>query len=298
MPDNQTMPRMRGRSHRGRDDRDLRREPADDAAAAADFDDRYPDDRYPDDDVDDRDPDDGDHDNDGPAAGGRVRRGGRHRVRGARMLIGTVLMVVLVISAGLVAYFTPLMSVRSVEVSGTSVVSRDDVVAAARIATGTPLLQVDTRPAAQRIAAIPRIKTVRVARRYPSTIDITVVERTAVAFEDRSGTAHLYDVDGVDFAQQPKAPALPRLTSGAQASDAARRAALEVVAGLPEFLSRQVVSVAASSPSDVRLTLRDRKTVVWGDADRGADKARTLRFLLPRDGTEYNVSAPEYPTFR
>ncbi|GAA1462295.1 cell division protein FtsQ/DivIB [Williamsia maris] len=284
MPDNQTMPRMRGRSERGRDDRDLRRDPD------AEFDDRY-------DDVDDRDVDPDDHEN-GPAAGTLSRRAGRRPVRGTRMLIGTVLTVILLVAAGLVAYFTPLMSVRSVEVSGTSVVSRDDIVAAARIATGTPLLQVDTRPAAQRIAAIPRIKTVRVARGYPSTIDITVVERTAVAFEDRSGTAHLYDVDGVDFAQQPKAPALPRLTTGSEASNAARRSALEVVAGLPDFLSRQVVSVAASSPSDVRLTLRDRKLVVWGDADRGADKARTLRFLLPRDGTEYNVSAPEYPTFR
>ncbi|MBJ7288945.1 FtsQ-type POTRA domain-containing protein [Williamsia sp.] len=284
MPDNQTMPRMRGRTDRGRDDRDRRADP--DAAF---------DDRYPDDDLDDRDLDEGE---DSPASAGRSRRAGRRPVRGTRMLIGIIATVILLIAAGLVAYFTPLMSVRSVEVSGTSVVSRDDIVAAARIATGTPLLQVDTRPAAQRIAAIPRIKTVRVARGYPSSIDITVVERTAVAFEDRSGTAHLYDVDGVDFAQQPKAPALPRLTSGTDVSDAARRAALEVVAGLPDFLSRQVVSVAASSPSDVRLTLRDRKTVVWGDADRGADKARTLRFVLPRADDEVNVSAPEYPTFR
>ncbi len=269
MPDNQTMSRLRSRTDRDPDA------------------------------YDDHDPtelDDGGADR--VVGRDRVRGSGRRPVRGTRMLVGTVLTVILLIAAGLAAYFTPLMSVRSIDVSGTSVVSRDDILAAANITSGTPLLQVDTRPAAQRIAAIPRIKTVRVARGYPSTIDITVVERTAVAYEDRSGTAHLIDVDGVDFAQQRQAPTLPKLTVTNSSDDTATRAALGVVAGLPEFLSRQVVAVSASSAADVRLTLRDRKSVVWGSDDRGPEKARTLRYLLTRAGSEYNVTAPENPTFR
>ncbi len=285
MPDNQTMPRKRSRVVWDRDGQDHEGSDQNDQDGAVG-------DRLLQDEIV------------GPRAqarsadSGRMRRSGRRPVRGIGMLLGTVLTVIVLTAAGLVAYLTPLMSVRSVTVSGAGVVGREQIVAAADIATGTPLLQVDTRPAAQRIAAIPRIKTVRVVRGYPSTIDITVVERTPVAYEDRSGTVHLLDVDGVDFAQQEQVPALPRFTPGAPSSEAARDAALQVVAGLPDFLSKQVVAVTAGSSADVRLTTRDRKTIVWGDVDRGAEKARTLRYLLSRDGSEYNVTAPEFPTLR
>ncbi|MGU3294110.1 cell division protein FtsQ/DivIB [Williamsia sp. M5A3_1d] len=228
----------------------------------------------------------------------RTRRG-RRPVRGTRKLLGTIAAIVLVIAGGVVAYATPLMSVRSISVGGESAVDPASIVAASRIAMGTPLLQVDTRPAAQRIAAIPRIKSVRVTRSYPSGIDIDVVERVAVAFVIRDGASHLIDVTGVDFASQKQLPPVPRMTiANPSSSDRATLAALKVVSELPDVLRRQVIEIGAQSAADVRMTLRDRRTVVWGDADRTADKARTLMYLLPRDGTSFNVSSPEYPTFR
>ncbi|MCX6468688.1 MAG: FtsQ-type POTRA domain-containing protein [Corynebacteriales bacterium] len=255
-------------------------------------------------DVDDADLDDGyaddllDDDTDERERRRRPRRG-RRPVRGTRKLLGTIAAIVLVIVAGVVAYATPLMSVRSISVSGESAVDPASIVAASRIALGTPLLQVDTRPAAERVAAIPRIKSVRVTRSYPSGIDIDVVERVAVAFVIRDGASHLLDVGGVDFASQKQLPPVPRITiANPSSSDRATLAALKVVSELPDVLRRQVIEVGASSAADVRLTLRDRRTVVWGDADRTADKARTLMYLLPRDGTQFNVSSPEYPTFR
>ncbi|MGJ0120862.1 cell division protein FtsQ/DivIB [Williamsia sp. MIQD14] len=250
------------------------------------YDDGYADDKFDDGDVDDR------------GRPPRTRRG-RRPVRGTRKLLGTIAAIVLVIAGGVVAYTTPLMSVRSISVSGESAVDPASIVAASRIALGTPLLQVDTRPAAQRIAAIPRVKSVRVTRSYPSGIDIDVVERVAVAFVIRDGASHLIDVTGVDFASQKQLPPVPRMTiADPSPSDRATLAALKVVSELPDVLRRQVIEIGAQSAADVRMTLRDRRTVVWGDADRTADKARTLMYLLPRDGTSFNVSSPEYPTFR
>ena len=42
----------------------------------------------------------------------------------------------------------------------------------------------------------------------------------------------------------------------------------------------------------------EKRTVVWGDSDRGAEKARTLTHLLTREARMYNVSSPEFPAYR
>ena len=70
------------------------------------------------------------------------------------------------------------------------------------------------------------------------------------------------------------------------------------MAGLPESLARQVIRVTATSPVDIEFTLSEKRTVVWGDSDRGAEKARTLTHLLTREARMYNVSSPEFPAYR
>ncbi|GAA2070042.1 cell division protein FtsQ/DivIB [Williamsia deligens] len=225
-------------------------------------------------------------------------RRGRRKVAGVKRLAWTVVAILAVVGAIAVSWFTPLMSVRSIDVSGADVLEPAQIISTAAIPMGKPLLQVDTAPAAARIAAIPRVKTVRVQRSYPSGIDITIVERVPVAFVARSGQWHLVDVDGVDFAQQKALPRLPRLTDDRSTDSSADRAALSVVAGLPADLRGRVIEVGADGPAGVTLTLAGGKKVIWGDDEDGPAKARTLGYLLTRDGTEYNVSAPQFPTYR
>jgi cell division protein FtsQ len=246
--------------------------------------------------TDDRDLDEGRSDDRAPRD--RRDRRGRRPVGGVKRLLWTIVAIVAVIGAALAAYLTPMMSVRSIDVSGTSVLDPAQIVATSQIRMGTPLLQVDTTPAAERIAGIPRVKSVRVQRSYPSGIDITVQERVAVAFVARGGRWHLVDVDGVDFASQQALPRLPRLTDDRSTDTEADRAALSVVAGLPADLRSRVTEVGADGIAGVYLTLAGGKKVIWGDDEDGAAKARTLGYLLTRDGTEYNVSAPSFPTYR
>lgn len=53
---------------------------------------------------------------------------GRGAVRGLKLLMWTALIAVLVVGLGLLLYFTPLMSTRSVAVTGLSAVAEDEVV--------------------------------------------------------------------------------------------------------------------------------------------------------------------------
>ena len=48
------------------------------------------------------------------------------------------------VALGLVLYFTPLMSARSLVVVGTGAVTREEVVDVAQVKLGTPLLQINT----------------------------------------------------------------------------------------------------------------------------------------------------------
>jgi cell division protein FtsQ len=251
-------------------------------------------------DSDDRDSSDDRDPSDDPDKPARVRARRRSRgISGLRVLLLTVGTIVVVVALFLVAYFSPLMSVRTVEVSGNSVVTSPEIEAAAALSTGEPLMQVDTAAAARRISMIPRVATVRVKRQYPSTITISVVERVPVVFTERDGKRYLMDKLGFEFAQQDPPPGLAELVTGNPGSgDASTRAALAVMTGVPPYVADQIARIEVTSPVNIVLGLKDKRTVVWGDDERNAEKAETLRHLLTQEGTEYNVSSPQNPTFK
>ncbi|ORM33634.1 FtsQ-type POTRA domain-containing protein [Williamsia sp. 1135] len=257
------------------------------------------------DDLDDGSDDiDEDEDNDS-GAGSRTRRRDRTRgvrrpaVSGMRLLVTTIVTILVVIAAFVVAYFTPLMSVRTIDVAGNSVVPAEEILSAAALSEGQPLMQVDTAAAAQRVSMIPRIATVRVKREYPSTITISVVERVAVVFTQRDGQKYLMDKLGFEFAQQDPPPGLAELrTANPGSGDPSTRAALTVMGEVPPYVRDQIAAIEVDSPVDIVLRLKDKRTVVWGDDERNAEKAETLRHVLTQEGTEYNVSSPQNPTFK
>ncbi len=222
------------------------------------------------------------------------------------MLAVAAAAIVVIVGLGLVAYLTPLMSVRSTDVVANRAVPTDQIVAAAQVPAGTPLLQVDTREVATRVAAIPSVESARVQRSYPSSLTITVTERVPVAVVRDGDKVHVLDRSGVgyltfDRAQgiPPEVAKLPELvTPNPNPSDPTTRASMAAVAGLPEPIARELIRVSASSPVDIEFRLKGNKTVVWGDADRGDEKARTLTTLLGRDATVFNVSSPEFPAYR
>ena len=224
---------------------------------------------------------------------------GRGTVRGLKVLLWTALLAVVVVGLGLLLYFTPIMSARSIVVTGVGAVTQEEVVAAAGVAQGTPLLQVDTDTVAERVAGIRRIATARVQRQYPSTLRITIVERVPVVVKDYPDGVHLFDRDGVDFATAPPPPGIPYLEAeNPGPDDPATRAALEVMTSLRPEVASQVGRVTAPSVAAVTLTLIDGRTVVWGTTDRTEEKALKLAALLTQPGRVYDVSSPDLPTVK
>jgi cell division protein FtsQ len=240
---------------------------------------------------------------------------GINSVKGLKTLIWMIVFATTTVSLGLVLYFTPLMSARSVDVVGIAPVetpatgpvealgangvTREEVIEVAQVRLGTPLLQIDTDAVADRVAGIRRVASARVQREYPSAVRITIVERVAVVVKDYPDGPHLFDRDGVDFATAPPPPGLPYIeVDNPGPTDPPTRAALEVMTALRPEVSAQVSRIAAPSVASLTLTLADGRTVVWGTTDRTEEKSEKLGALLTQPGRVYDVSSPDLPTVK
>ncbi len=206
--------------------------------------------------------------------------------------------------AGLVAFAawalfdSRLLVVRSVVVTGTRIVPRSEVLAAAGVEPGTPLIRVNTGPIAARVAAIRQVQSVQVTRSWPDRVVIVVRERTpALVVVAPGGGFDLLDADGVIVRWAVRQPAdLPLYPAqegvAALQGDPDLAAAAAVLRTLPARLLHTVESVTAPSPDQVTLQLSGGITVVWGGTDRAAAKAQELTVLERTGSHYYDVSAP------
>jgi cell division protein FtsQ len=224
---------------------------------------------------------------------------GRGAVRGLKLFLLSLLLIVATTAVGLILYFTPVMSARSIIVTGIGAITRDEVLDVAQVRLGTPLLQINTDRVADRVAAIRRVASARVQRDYPSALRIIVVERIPLVVKDFPDGPHLFDRDGVDFATAPPPPALPYIdVDNPGPTDPATKAALAVLTALRPEVVAQVGRIAAPSVASITLTLADGRTVIWGTNERTEEKAQKLTALLTRPGRTYDVSSPDLPTVR
>ncbi len=232
-----------------------------------------------------------------PSRSSRSRRSALRPRLTRRQQIYAALVVAVLVVAGLLVWFTPLMAVREVQVQGLSSVSQGQVLTALDVPTGTPLLRVDLTAAAARVARLPRVARATVDRHYPSELTVSVTERVPMVFVNKPDGNHLLDATGVDFATAPPTPGVPRLVlADPSPNNPLTKAALAVVGALPAAVRTQVDQVAPASVLDVRLILARGRTVLWGAPDDLAHKGGVLAALLSQPGKTYDVSSPDLPT--
>lgn len=235
-----------------------------------------------------------------------ARRQAERKDRRRRRLRRAGLGVLALIPAGVLAWLllsSALLSVRVIEVQGNERLSASAVVAAAGVDLGGSLARVDTSAVQDRVAALAPVAEVEVHRTWPGTLSVRVVERVAVAaVAAPQGRYRVVDATGTAFDTVPAQPAgLPRLavgSTGPAPGDAATRAALQVLVHLPAGLRERTVTVGATSPTTVTLTLADGRSVVWGEAGDNERKAAVVEALLTREGRTIDVSSPDVAVVR
>ena len=231
---------------------------------------------------------------------GRVRwprrgRGSLPRPRWKAVFFAAAAVVIVGVMAWALLGST-LLVVRSVRVAGTGkAVSAGQVLAAARVTRGQPLIRVDTGAIARRVEQLRQVQSAQVSRDWPATLVITLQLRKPVFALPVHGGYALVDPFGVTVGDVTGRPAgLPLLTvntaGGSLRGSPAVRAAAAVLGELPRQISKRVRVVTTGGPNDVSVELANRSVVIWGGTERGLTKAEELRVLMRRHARVYDVS--------
>lgn len=227
---------------------------------------------------------------------------GRPRRRWAGLI--SLLIVVLVgVGAWVALWHTSLFAVRTINVIGADDKLREQVLAAAQIPTGKPLVQVDIAGATTRIEHLGQVKHVQVQRDWPHAVNITVVVRQPVASTQANGRWWLLDATGLPYLSQPEQPAgvVPLKLTTPGPGDAATSAALsvaEAIGTLQPDIRGLVAAISAPSPYAITVELTDGRSVVWGDGGASRQKAATLPAVLAQPGTVFDISDPSFVTVK
>src|SRR5581483_1206546 len=127
------------------------------------------------------------------------RPGRRRGSRQWRVVFFALLAAGAVAVAGWVLFLSPLLAVRSVVVTGSRQVPASEVIAAAAVEPGTPLVRVNTAAAAARVGLIRQVRSVQVTRSWPDRVVIVVQERVpALDLTTPGGGYDLMDSGGVE----------------------------------------------------------------------------------------------------
>ncbi|MFD9394557.1 cell division protein FtsQ/DivIB [Streptomyces sp. NPDC060000] len=238
-----------------------------------------------------------------------VRWLGPRRLR--KIIILALAVVLLGAGTGWVLYGSQWLRVERVSVSGTGVLTPQQVREAAAVPVGSPLVSVDTDAIEARLRTkLPRIDSVDVVRSWPHGIGLKVTERTPVLLVQKGSNFVEVDDEGVRFATVSKAPkGVPLLemavTSSRSAAASLRRfgearlvrEAVKAAGSLPAPVARATRVVKVRSYDDISLRLSGGRTVAWGSADESAAKGRTLTALMKAApaARHFDVSAPTAP---
>jgi cell division protein FtsQ len=201
-----------------------------------------------------------------------------------------------------VGAFSPLMALRTIEVTGTSRIPAEQVQAALADQLGTPLPLLDAGKIKAKLARFTLIRSFVTEARPPGTLVVRVVEREPVGVISSAAGFDLVDAAGVVIQSTPLRPdGYPALNAGGVGSPGFRAAA-EVVSALPDSIRSQLDTVTAATTDDVTLGLAGGAKVVWGSAEKSDYKAVVLGALMVGHPVgsvdEYDVSSPDSAVLR
>ncbi|HHW51070.1 MAG TPA: FtsQ-type POTRA domain-containing protein [Pseudoclavibacter sp.] len=220
----------------------------------------------------------------------------RRAMRKAALVGGTILAIVGVVAA---IVTSPVLRVRDIVITGTSRVDAAAVEQALSPEIGALIAFVDHDDIAQRLSEFSLIESISVQSQLPSTLLITITERTPIGIVSADGGYTVFDAAGVTIETVTEKPAdLPVFSVNAVSSqDIGFRSAVEVLSSLPDSIRDSVTAISGTTRDDITVTLSSGLVIVWGDASQTDYKVQVLSAVLTAapDATKVDLSAPDVP---
>ncbi|MGH2688396.1 MAG: cell division protein FtsQ/DivIB [Actinomycetota bacterium] len=221
---------------------------------------------------------------------------------------------------GVAVWDSPVLDLRTVEVGGNTRVEARDVVVASRLSDDDHLLRISTAGVASSVRESPWVSDARVERILPSTVRITVVERSPASVVPVGTASWFVDREGVVLEQVPAGTTAPSFEGdrlpvvadlpveavlpGERLAPPQYRQALTVLHSLPAAVRERVTVVRAPTPDGFTLELSDGPEILFGSAEALRDKVFAVRALMEKaaaDGLDLasiDVRVPTRPAAR
>lgn len=197
--------------------------------------------------------------------------------------------------------------IERVSADGARVLTDKQILHAAAVNEGEPLLSVDREAVEKRLlATLPRLAKADVVRAWPDGIGLHVTERRPELVLRKAGKYVEVDAEGVRFATSATRPRnAPLLVMRAQESETEshfgvkrlRKEAVRVASALPARVAAETRVVKVRSYDHISLELNDGRIVLWGSGDRGESKSASLLALMKaaKNAQYFDVSVPSAP---
>ncbi|MGJ9405625.1 cell division protein FtsQ/DivIB [Nesterenkonia aurantiaca] len=238
------------------------------------------------------------------AVTGRRRR--RRRILTALIALAVLLGVVATL------YFSPLLVVRAIALQDNDLLTDQRAQELLAPLHGTPLAQISQRDVEGLLEEERAVDEVIVAARLPEGLDILVIEHPPVAevhveeeilfYSQEGELIRTFDEDQREDAQGYATPVIS--AEAALENESVFKTIVSVLGQLPEGARESLDSATAESRDSVQLELQDGRTVVWGNDERGDEKAAVLEAILGSPAEEFDgvevldISTPSAPVTR
>lgn len=203
---------------------------------------------------------------------------------------------------------TSLLSVKTIDVAGTSHLNSDQILDLAGLPKGKAMISVNPGAIESRIEADPWVSDASVSRKWPTTVNISVVERTAVAAaQTEDGRwAELGDGGIVLSVVDSPTQGLPvildqKLSPNPGATLDAETARLVALVGqLPDSLRPKVIQIQRDGDGNVRLGLTSGPIIDLGQLDdKLGNKLLSAATVISKEDNDnikvLDVRSPEFP---
>jgi cell division protein FtsQ len=219
------------------------------------------------------------------------------------LVVGGILLAVWI------AFFSPLLAVREIALSGAKHTTAEDIARVVDLDSSHNLLLLRADEVESAVKKLPWVKSVSVDRKLPGTVKLTVTERSPAMAVALGEQRYLIDRRGRVLSPTESAEGLPVL-AGLQASlpdpgdrlrSAELKGALQAFSAFPRKLQRDVVAVFAPTVERITFQLSDGIQVRFGAAEDTRSKIEVLEVLLARlrregRGALYvDIRVPEAP---
>lgn len=231
----------------------------------------------------------------------RIRRRRNDVARTRKRKILTIVVSIAVVAVLVwAAFWSPLLSVRDVKLTGARHTTAEEVAAAAGLGPDDNLLLLSAGDVVAAARKLPWVADAEVERRLPGTVKVKVVERKPALVVSLGTSARwTIDAEGHVLSTGQAEPGLP-VVGGVEVGDIKPGVKLDapVIAevlkawrSLPKKLAGEVQAIFATSLERISFTLTDGTQVRYGAAERLGAKNEVLLALRKQLAEEGKVTS-------